>query len=294
MLSICVPSKWWRRKDGFEETRTIGPELEVYVSHRFDQYRMEIRVVSMNNDGSPSWIVISRRMNKYVKYPLHAWKTISSKKEELEIGWRFVKVCYQFVLKCFHVARIERLGILWSVYKLARVVTKWTRAGDRRLVRLISYIHHTSDHRPHCHVGDTAHHCRLGLCQDCDFAGKFQDTNSTSERLLRISGSWSYVVVSWMCKKQTSVPHSSTEFKVVSLDAGLRMDGLTALDLWELLKYSIIPQAYHCAETRGETKPKQNTTTPRGRNTSIEMILKIFNVDHVNTNAKPSHVGAFA
>ena len=35
-----------------------------------------------------------------------------------------------------------------------------------------------------------------------------------------------------MCKKQTSVYHSSTESEVISLDAGLRMDGILALDLW--------------------------------------------------------------
>ena len=35
-----------------------------------------------------------------------------------------------------------------------------------------------------------------------------------------------------MCKKQTSVSHSSTESEIISLVAGLRMDGLLALDLW--------------------------------------------------------------
>ena len=37
--------------------------------------------------------------------------------------------------------------------------------------------------------------------------------------------------VPWMCKKQTSVSHSSTESEIISLDAGLRMDRLPALDL---------------------------------------------------------------
>ena len=40
--------------------------------------------------------------------------------------------------------------------------------------------------------------------------------------------------MSWMCKKQTSVSHSSTEAVIISLDAGLRMDGIPALDLWNL------------------------------------------------------------
>ena len=39
----------------------------------------------------------------------------------------------------------------------------------------------------------------------------------------------------WMCKKQTSVSHSSTESEIISLDAGLRLDGIPALDLWDLI-----------------------------------------------------------
>ena len=42
-------------------------------------------------------------------------------------------------------------------------------------------------------------------------------------------------LISWMCKKQTSVSHSSTESEIISLDAGLRLDGIPALDLWNLI-----------------------------------------------------------
>ena len=38
-----------------------------------------------------------------------------------------------------------------------------------------------------------------------------------------------------MCKKQTAVSHSSAESEIISLDAGLRMDGLLALGLWDLV-----------------------------------------------------------
>ena len=41
--------------------------------------------------------------------------------------------------------------------------------------------------------------------------------------------------ISWMCKKQTSVSHSSKEAEVISLDGCLRMDGIPALDLWDLV-----------------------------------------------------------
>ena len=38
-----------------------------------------------------------------------------------------------------------------------------------------------------------------------------------------------------MCKKQTAVSHSSTEAEIISLDTGLRLDGLPALELWDLI-----------------------------------------------------------
>ena len=38
-----------------------------------------------------------------------------------------------------------------------------------------------------------------------------------------------------MCKKQTAVFHSSTESEFISLDTGLRLDGLLALELWDLI-----------------------------------------------------------
>ena len=52
---------------------------------------------------------------------------------------------------------------------------------------------------------------------------------------LCVFGSHTFVPTSWMCKKQTSVSHSSTESELISLVAGLRMDGLPALDLGEIV-----------------------------------------------------------
>ena len=38
-----------------------------------------------------------------------------------------------------------------------------------------------------------------------------------------------------MCKKQTSVSHSSTESEIISVDAGLRLGGIPTLDFWDLI-----------------------------------------------------------
>ena len=119
--------------------------------------------------------------------------------------------------------------------KLARSITKWTKACDKRLNRLISYIHHTCEYKQYCYVGNTAKQCRLGLFQDSDFAGDLEDSKSTAGGTLCVFGSHTFVPISWMCKKQTSVSHSSTEPEIISLDAGLRLDGIPALDLWDLI-----------------------------------------------------------
>ena len=57
----------------------------------------------------------------------------------------------------------------------------------------------------------------------------------TSGGTLFIFGSHTVVPISWMCKNQTSVSYSSTESEIISLDAGLRLDGIPALDLWDLI-----------------------------------------------------------
>ena len=67
------------------------------------------------------------------------------KEEELKSVGELSQVCSQIVLKCLYLARIGRPDILRLVNKLARSITKWTKACDKRLSRLISYIHHTCE-----------------------------------------------------------------------------------------------------------------------------------------------------
>ena len=119
---------------------------------------------------------------------------------------------------------------------------------------LISNIHHASEHRQHCYVGNTAQQCKLGLFQDSDFAGDLEDSKSTSGGLLCIFGSHTFVPISGMCKKRTSVSHSSTEAEIISLDAGLRMDGIPALTLWDLVN-----EIFHSAPSKIK-QPKREAT----------------------------------
>ena len=67
------------------------------------------------------------------------------KEEELKSVGELSKVCAQIVLKCLYLARIGRPDIPGSVNKLARSITKWTKASAKRLNRLIStFIKHVN------------------------------------------------------------------------------------------------------------------------------------------------------
>ena len=168
--------------------------------------------------------------------------------------------------------------------KLARSITKWTKACDKHLNRLISYIHHTCEYKQYCYVGNTAKQCRLELFQDSDFARDLEDSKSTSSGTLCIFGSHTFVPVSWMCKKQTSVSHSSTESKIISLDAGLRLDGIPALDLWDLI-VSVLGNTIQTHERPGRPRDKSHAQGQQSRG----MFNVLNNVDRVPSNVQSSH-----
>ena len=60
-----------------------------------------------------------------------------------------------------------------------------------------------------------------------------------------------------MCKKQTTESLSSTESKIVSLDAGLRMDGVLAFDLWDVVIEVFTP-------SDNNTPPTQHNSANEG------------------------------
>ena len=88
--------------------------------------------------------------------------------------------------------------------------------------------------------------------QDSDFAGDLEDSKSTSGGTLCFFDSHTFVPISWMCKKQTAVFHSSTESEIISLGTGLRLDGLPALELWDLI-VSVFGHISHISDRTRKT-----------------------------------------
>ena len=127
---------------------------------------------------------------------------------------------------------------------------------------------------------------------------------STSVSVLCIFGSRTFVPVSWMCKKKTSVFHSSTESEIISLIAGLRMGGIPVLDQWDLVievlhssnnKKSSTHEAAgnnkHMLHkgTAGNSLHMPNTKLKKEGNQNVD---QLSNLDHVVANATSSQCEA--
>ena len=85
-----------------------------------------------------------------------------------------------------------------------------------------------------------------------------------------------------MCKKQTSVSHSSTESEIISLDVGLRLDGLPALELWDLI-VSVLGNMTQTTERTVRPVITDRSQRSQGK------INALNNIDCVPSNVQSSH-----
>ena len=94
-----------------------------------------------------------------------------------------------------------------------------------------------------------------------------------------------------MCKKQTAVSHSSTESEIISLDAGLRMDGLLALDLWNIVIEVLRStnnnvQAKHTSIQETDALHSRSKTQRVKRRQKVDQLSE---VDYVPSKTHSSH-----
>ena len=129
----------------------------------------------------------------------------------------------------------------------------------------------------------------MGLFQDSDFAGDFEDSKSTLGGILCILGSHTFVPISWMCKKQTSVSHSLTEAEKIIMVQVLRVDGYPSSGSLEFgcrsvpLKTTINPMKprIHQLRVMLSTRKKNETKAPTTHDSS-----ELFHVDNVPSSVK--------
>ena len=139
---------------------------------------------------------------------------------------------------------------------------------------------------------NNAKQCRLRLFQDSDFAGDVEDPKSTSGGLLCIFGSHTFVPISWMCKKQTSVSRSSTKAGLLSLSTQVyawmefppSIFGTESLEYF--IPYRTKPTNPEILESHRETFCKKTPLKMQGQTPTKHIDLDLANVDHVPSNAK--------
>jgi hypothetical protein len=76
---------------------------------------------------------------------------------------------------------------------LARKVTKWDEACDRKLHRLVCYINCTLDLKLYAWVGDPLAKVTLDMWTDADLAGDPDESKSTSGIFLGVTGGIEWV-----------------------------------------------------------------------------------------------------
>ena len=77
------------------------------------------------------------------------------------------------------------------------------------------------------------------------------DWKPTSGGILCIFGSHTFVPIKLDVQERTAVSHSSTESEIISLNAGLRLGGLLALELGDLI-VSVVGSVSHVFERSGQ------------------------------------------
>ena len=101
---------------------------------------------------------------------------------------RLQPVASRILMKILWVARLARPDLLRAVCHLACFVTKWDPSCDRRLHRLVGYIHGSKSLRQIGYVADTLGCLEPHLFADADFAGCTATQRSTSGLHLVIRG----------------------------------------------------------------------------------------------------------
>ena len=132
------------------------------------------------------------------------------------------------------------------------MITEWNVACDKRLHRSSSYTRNTAPWQLVCFVGDEPQDCNIGQLSYAYFGGDLGDSKSTTGTFFCLIGPNTWVPLPWICKKQGAVLHSSTEAELISLGAGLRMEGTPALTLW-----SDIPAVLSLIEAEGHFQQRK-------------------------------------
>ena len=121
--------------------------------------------------------------------------------EDFEEEGHLAKDAAKIIMEALYGARLVRFELLRPICSSARNVTKWDRACDKRLRRLMCYINQTHDHALESFVGDAPKLCHPVFFIDADFAGDMITAKPTSGTYVAIVGPNAYAPITVACRK---------------------------------------------------------------------------------------------
>ncbi len=176
------------------------------------------------------------------------------------------------LMQCLYGARMARFDLLRAITSLACQLTRWTPECDRKLHRLMCYIHSSKHLRMFGYVGNNLEEVQPHLFADADFAGCATTQRFTSGLHLCIRGTKICFPIAGQSKRQGCVSHSMPEAEIVAADFGLRLSGLPALDLWHVLLPHKPPLYFH------EDNQAMIHVINTGRNPTMRYLLRTHRV----------------
>ena len=237
--------------------------------------------------------------------PRNVWNDI--------VSWRTRRLssCIKVATPCLddhHIKEEEKKDLLENYLLVAHKLfwnvciwlTKWTKPCDKRLARLISYIHHTSEFRWNCCVGNTAQNAEYGCFKTLILQETLKTQNQNQEDFC-VFWEVKHLYPEVGCARNR--PRSHTAQQKPSSYLLMRVYAWTEYQLlifgiWFLKSSTLLqpnqrkPKIKH-EETRRVT-PNQ-TSTPQTKlkiQPSTTILSRVLFVDYVSSNAKSSLFGA--
>lgn len=140
-----------------------------------------------------------------------------------------------------HVVRMCIYHWLYPVVVLARDITRWTGACDKRLFRLMCYINSVMSFNLVKHVGDHLLKCKVLLFTDSDIARHPCTSKSTTGLFMALVGPHTFAPFAATSNGHTTVSHNSTEEDIIDMEYARRVRGTTIFVCWGV----VLPLSTH-------------------------------------------------
>ena len=152
-------------------------------------------------------------------------------------------------MKALWLGRLARPALWFIIGRLASRVSQWSRWEDRQLLRMISYLHWTSDL---CLSASVAHGVtpQLRIYTGSDFGSCPHTAKSTSSILMLLATGEHRFPVWWTPKRQSSVARSTPEAEAIAMASAMFGGALNIQVLLEhLLGHAMDVVFHHDNET---------------------------------------------